>query len=66
MFDEDGDYYHENMLIYVILHELSHVICDEIGHTDKFHRIFDAVLEIATADGLYDPSIPVIRDYCQH
>ena len=66
MFDEDGEYYNENMLVYVILHELSHVICDEIGHTDKFHRIFDAVLERATAEGLYDPSIPVIRDYCQY
>jgi hypothetical protein len=66
LLDENGEYYDENMLTYVILHELSHVICDEIGHTDKFHRIFDAVLDRATTEGLYDPSVPVIRNYCQH
>ena len=66
LLDEDGQYYEENMLVYVILHELAHVICDEIGHTDKFHRIFDELLDKASSKGLYDPTVPIIRDYCQY
>ena len=31
--DENGKYYDKNMLIYVTLHELAHVRCDEVGHT---------------------------------
>jgi hypothetical protein len=34
--DEKDEYYQFNMLLYVLLHEISHVICDEIGNTDKF------------------------------
>ena len=61
--DENGDYYDYNMLIYVALHELSHVICDEIGHTPKFHRIFDDLLKQATDMNIY---IPIIKNYCGH
>ena len=64
--DENGEYYDYNMLIYVALHELSHVICDEIGHTPKFHRIFDSVLKQASDMGIYDTSIPIIKNYCGH
>lgn len=64
--DENGEYYNKNMLIYVILHEIAHVICDEIGHTDKFHRIFEQLLLKATEKEIYNPSIPIIQDYCQH
>ena len=39
--DKNGKYYDDNMLNYVALHELAHVLCDEIGHTDKFYAIFD-------------------------
>ena len=54
------------MLLYVLLHEISHVICDEVGHTEKFSEIFDAVLEEATKMKIYDPNIPIINDYCQY
>ena len=37
--DKEGKYYKNNMLVYVGLHELAHVICDEVGHTDKFYAI---------------------------
>ena len=47
--DENDEYYNINMLTYVLLHELSHVICDEIGHTQKFHDIFKEVLKEAKA-----------------
>ena len=69
--DEHGNYYDENMLLYVALHELSHVICDEIGHTPKFWAIFDKVLEKAskiidpeTGVPIYDPNGPIVQDYC--
>lgn len=64
--DEDNDYYPNNALIYVCLHEVAHVICDEIGHTEKFHKIFDELLTRAAHMKIYNPNIPMIQDYCQY
>lgn len=64
LFDENGQYYNKNMLMYVLLHEISHCICDEIGHTEKFYHIFDALLTYATNKNIYNPSIPIISNYC--
>jgi hypothetical protein len=64
--DEQGEYYSDNMLIYVILHELAHVLCDEVGHTDKFRKIFQELLDRAHDAGVYDPSIPPIDNYCNY
>ena len=64
--DETGNYYSENMLIYVLLHELGHVLSKSIGHTDEFYRIFDDLLLEATKNNLYDPNQPIVKDYCQH
>jgi hypothetical protein len=63
--DENDEYYDRNMLIYVILHELAHVLCDEIGHTAKFHTIFKEVLEKAIKAGVYDDKIPPVKNYCE-
>lgn len=64
--DAKGNYYNMNMLIYVTLHELAHVRCDEVGHTQKFHDIFQDMLNVAAQHGIYNPSIPVIQDYCEY
>ena len=64
--DEKGEYYEDNMLIYVALHELAHVLCDEIGHTDKFKRIFEELLVDAEKKGIYDSNVPPILDYCTY
>ena len=64
--DENGEYYDYNMLIYVALHELSHVLCDEIGHTPKFHRIFEKILKQAELLKIYNPNIPIVKNYCGH
>lgn len=66
MKDENGKYYDENMLVYVLLHELAHVLCDEIGHTEKYRKIFRSLLHRAHEAGLYDPSKPPLDNYCNY
>tara|TARA_Y100000114_G_C11595562_1_gene247862 strand:+ start:92 stop:550 length:459 start_codon:yes stop_codon:yes gene_type:complete len=69
--DENGKYYNDNMLVYVSLHELAHVLCDEVGHTPKYWAIFDALLEEAskiidpvTNKPVYDPNGKIDTEYC--
>jgi hypothetical protein len=62
--NQHGDLYDQNSLMYVALHELAHVVNDELQHTAKFRRIFDALLKHATANGLYDPTQAFVRNYC--
>jgi hypothetical protein len=65
--DENGQYYPLNMLIYVLLHEIAHRINHvDVGHTDAFYAKFDELLDRATELGIYNPSIPVINNYCNH
>jgi hypothetical protein len=64
--DEHGKYYAMNMLMYVALHELAHCMCDEIGHTDKFHEIFDHLLEMAHDRDVYDKTIQPVSSYCNY
>ena len=64
--DEKGNYYNNNMLIYVLLHEYSHILCDEIGHTEKFHKIFDEVILKASNEKLYNPSLSLTENYCEY
>lgn len=60
----DGTLYDDNMLTYVTLHELAHALCDEIGHTNTFFKIFQDLLDRATAHGLFDPDAYRPPDYC--
>jgi hypothetical protein len=61
---QNGQEYPLNMLMYVALHEVAHAMCDEIGHTDKFYRIFNTLLQSAEAKGVYDSTIPLMYNYC--
>lgn len=63
--DENGDYYSDNMLIYVLAHEFSHVLCESVGHTDEFFKIFEDMLAELTTAGIYDPNQEIIQNYCQ-
>lgn len=63
--DRNGNYYGNNTLLYVLLHEYAHVLCDEIGHTDKFWKIFNDLLTTAMVLDIYDSSIPMIHNYCE-
>ena len=65
--DENGDYYPLNMLIYVLLHECAHYLNTvDVGHTDAFNKQFDTLLSRATKLGIFNPSIPVIKNYCEY
>ena len=69
--DDQGNYYNDNMVGYVSLHELAHVLCDEVGHTPKFWAIFDIVLDEAsktinpkTGKQVFDPKGKIEDNYC--
>jgi hypothetical protein len=65
LYDENGEYYPLNMLLYVLTHEIAHILNDkDIGHTPAFYEKFDELLAKATELGIYNPSIPVINNYC--
>lgn len=58
-------FYDYNSLIFVCLHEIAHVLCDEIGHTEKFLQIFEELLKHASDLGLYDRGKPFVKNYCE-
>ena len=64
--DENNNYYDNNTLIYVLLHEYSHTLCPDVGHTDTFLKIFDEVLLKAEKKGIYDKSKSIKDNYCEH
>jgi len=65
--DENGNYYDDNMLMYVALHELAHAISESVdpNHTtDEFKNNFKLLLAKAADKGLYDPKKPLNYSYC--
>ena len=60
-----GEQYHNNQLVLVLIHEISHALCDEVGHTPKFDMIFEDLLEKASKAGVYDDTIPHVEGYCE-
>lgn len=43
-----------NLLMYVALHELSHIACPEIGHGELFKKIFKNFVQIAIELNIYN------------
>jgi predicted metal-dependent hydrolase len=43
-----------NLIMYVVLHELAHVACPEIDHTELFKKIFIFFIKIAVQLGIYE------------
>ena len=60
-----GKMYDRNILCPILIHELAHHKCDEVGHTEKFFNILDKLTKRAENMGLYDPSVPIPEDYCK-
>jgi len=55
-----------NLIMYVTLHEMSHVACPEYGHGDLFKKIFGFITQVAIDQGFYK-RIPFDKDpteYC--
>lgn len=45
----------ENTLMFVALHEVSHLATPSIGHTDEFWKTFKFIIEEAKSIGIYQP-----------
>lgn len=61
---ETGKFYSMNTLMYVALHELSHIISKTHGHNEEFKQNFAKILRRAAKIGIYNPSIPIPQTYC--
>ena len=55
--DKDGIYeFHDiNLIMFVVLHELTHVMNDRWGHLSQFWQLFRVVLRNAVECGIYQP-----------
>lgn len=42
-----------NLMMYVVLHEMAHIACPEIGHTPLFKKIFAFLANTAVELGMY-------------
>lgn len=43
----------KNLIMYVALHEISHIACPEYGHTELFKKIFRFICQIGMELGIY-------------
>ena len=64
--DPRGEYYSDNTLMYIALHELAHVLIpeDTSKHPPKFDVLFNQLKDRAAYMNLYDPFIPFPNEYC--
>ena len=62
-----GQYYPKHMLTYVALHELAHAKSKttDVHHSGReFQENFEYYLKKAEELGFYDPSKPLLEEYC--
>ena len=50
---KNGKLHDLNLVMYVVIHELAHVACPEIDHTELFKKIFIFLLQIAIMLKIY-------------
>ncbi len=55
--------YGHDILMYVCLHELTHMVCKDYGHGVEFQSNFGTILRAAVEKGLYDPNTVIPPDY---
>lgn len=62
----NGDYYSDNTLMYIAIHELAHALIpsDTSKHPPEFDKLFNQLKDRATYLKLYDPNIPFPDEYC--
>ena len=61
--DDNDKYYSLNMLIYVSLHEIAHVLSPTTGHDHSFYEEFEKLLTKAKNLGIYTDQIPQVKNY---
>ena len=49
-----GELHDINLLMYVIIHEMSHFACPEIGHGELFQKIFKKFIEVSIELNIYN------------
>lgn len=56
-FPRNGEYqlHDHNTMMFVVCHELTHIMNDEWGHEEEFWELFKVVLENAVEIGIYTP-----------
>jgi hypothetical protein len=57
--------YSDNALIYVLLHEIAHVISKSSHHTAEWEYIFNQLLTAASQCKVYDSTLPFPQNYCK-
>lgn len=50
---ESNEFVEKNVILYVTIHELAHLMTDEVGHTKKFWDNFKFILQEAVDIGIY-------------
>jgi hypothetical protein len=53
--NEDKTFHSHNLLMFVMLHELAHIMSTSVGHNQEFMKNFKFILEEAREIGLYVP-----------
>jgi predicted metal-dependent hydrolase len=61
--DKYNNYYNKNVLMYVLLHEIAHTLCTDVGHTPQFKEIFEILLQRAKEANIYS-HVEIPKDYC--
>jgi Zn-dependent peptidase ImmA (M78 family) len=64
LYDENGNYYSDNMLLYVLLHEIAHSIAHSDGHTIEFNEIFENLLTEAKEKNIIPNDFQPNKNYC--
>jgi len=63
---ETNDLHDINLMMYVALHEFTHVMCVTVGHNEEFHKNFNYILKVAEDMGMYS-KLPIGKQeikYC--
>lgn len=64
--DEKNEYYDDDILIFVLLHECAHVLCNSVGHTDEFNEIFEELLKAAEEINIIPEKFQPPSNYCTY
>ena len=52
---ETGNFHDINLLMFVTLHEISHIACPEVNHTKLWQQIFDFFIQVSDKIDIYQP-----------